>query len=275
MTPYMKPSRLERLRAFRPPSRYGYHRLWFHLVLAAATLALPAPAWAEWTLGAFLGASATRDAFLEITQPADQTRLRIEPVSFRSASFEPPLYYGYRVGLFPRSGRIGIEGEFIHLKVIADTERQAEAEGLLRGAAATGWLPVNAVLDRFSLTHGANLLLVNAVYRHRAPARVMEAAPRWVLIARVGAGTSIPHAESATSDTSAAQYEWTGLSIQAAGGASLRLLDRLYVTGEYKLTRVAPEVTIVRGSASTSLITHHMVFGVTLHVGGKNHLHPH
>ena len=256
-------------------SRFGrschdtHHCLWLGLVLAAVTLAAPALASAEWSLGAFLGASATRDSFLEISQPADRTRLRIEPVSYRSASFDPPLYYGYRLGLFPGSGRIGIEGEFIHLKVIADTDRQAAVDGMLRGAAATGRLPVNEVLDRFSITHGANLLLVNAVFRHRALRRGTDAAHRWMLVARAGAGTSIPHAESAVGDLSVAQYEWGSLSMQAAGGASLRIVDRLYLTGEYKLTRVAPEVTIVGGSARTSLVTHHVVVGVAVHVGGS------
>jgi hypothetical protein len=40
-----------------------------------------------------------------------------------------------------------------------------------------------------------------------------------------------------------------------------------YASGEYKLTRTVQDVTIAGGSARTPLVTHHLVAGVTFHLG--------
>ena len=130
---------------------------------------------------------------------------------------EAPIYYGYRIGYFPKSSWFGIEGELIHIKAIADTARNVEITGTLRNSPANGSLPLSAVVEHFSLTHGVNLLLVNGVFRR--PLGVRGEHPRWILTARLGAGASVPHAESTISGRHVERYEWGEMSVQAAAGS--------------------------------------------------------
>ncbi len=91
------------------------------------------PMSADWTLGAFLGGARTQPTSLAVTQPSAGTDVTLAPVHYGSASFEPPYYYAYRVGVFPGTRSFGVEGEFIHLKVIADTSRTTSADGIIAG----------------------------------------------------------------------------------------------------------------------------------------------
>src|SRR4030095_6415447 len=184
---------------------------------------------------------------------------------YRSESFESPIYYGYRVGFFPGSRWVGLEGEFIHLKVIAETSRPAEVVGTLKGAAVSATQPVAAVLERFSITHGVNLALVNAVVRH--PLGNDDPQPRCLMTGRLGMGASVPHPESTIAGVSLEQYEWGSFSARAAAGVELRLGQRVYLAGEYKLTRTVQDVSVVHGSVSTPLTTHHLVPGIVVHLG--------
>jgi hypothetical protein len=221
---------------------------------------------AEWTLAGFVGGAWTRDSTIELTQASQSTDLTLSPVRYHSESLEAPIYYAYRISVFPSSGWLGIEGEFIHLKVIADTTRPVMAEGVIRGEAVSDVRPLATVLERFSITHGVNLLLVNAVAR-RAVRSDNDGPPRWFFTGRAGAGASVPHPESTIASASLERYEWGSLSLQAAGGLELRLTNRLYIAGEYKLTRTVQHVSVAGGSARTPLTTQHLVGGVVAHLG--------
>jgi hypothetical protein len=237
--------------------------------LAASILALAvtAPAFAEWTVGAFAGGCRTGNTSLTLVQPAADTSVTFVPVRYRSASFEMPIYYGYRVGAFLAPRWLGVEGELIHMKVIADTARVSRAQGTVGGQAVAGPRAIDSVLDRFSITHGVNLLLANVVVRRAGTAASPSRAPRWMLVGRIGAGASIPHPESTSGGLSLERYEWGAFSMQGAAAAEVRITGPLYVSGEYKLTRTVQDVTIAGGSARTPLVTHHLVAGLTLHLG--------
>jgi hypothetical protein len=225
----------------------------------------PRPALADWTLTMYLGGARTNDTPLVITQPSDATAIRLSPVHFDSASFESPIYYGYRAAFFPRSGWFGIEGELIHLKVIADTTRLVDADGTLQGEMVAGQRPLQSVIERFSITHGVNLVLVNAVVRRQG--HVVRDRPRWIVSGRFGVGASIPHAESAVRGVSAEGYEWGAFSVQGAASVEAHLAGRFYGLAEYKLTRTSQDVAIARGAAQTTLVTQHAAFGVAAHLG--------
>jgi len=231
-----------------------------------ASLAIVPPACADWTIGGFIGGAHTRTGSLQLTRPAESTSIVLSPVRYRSESMTPPIYYGYRAAVFPRSHWFGIEGEFIHLKVVADTARDTQISGTLRGQPASGSVRLSSVIERFSISHGVNLLLVNAVARHRAPA-AGGGDPRWTVTARVGAGASIPHPESAIGGSYAEGYEWGAFSAQAAAGLEVRLLRRVSVLAEYKLSRTVQHVTVPQGTARTPLTTQHVVAGLALRVG--------
>jgi hypothetical protein len=221
---------------------------------------------AEWTLAAFVGGARTQDSKIQLIRASQSTDVTLSPVRYRSESLEAPIYYAYRIGVFPSSGWIGIEGEFIHLKVIADTARSVMTGGIIRGVTVSDVRPLATVLERFSISHGVNLLLVNAVARHAIQGH-NDRPPRWFLTGRAGAGASVPHPESTIAGVSLERYEWGSFSLQAAGGLELRLTNRLYLAGEYKLTRTVQHVSVAGGSARTPLITQHLVAGVVARLG--------
>jgi len=235
------------------------------LFASVLTLLPVPPASAEWTAGVFAGASRTLDSSVAIAQPEDGTNVTISPVRYRSESFEPPIYYGYRAGFFPAAGWFGLEGELIHMKVLAETNRTASIEGDLGGQTVAVTGPMSFLVERFSISHGVNLILINAVARRRARVDAHAGSPRWMLTARFGAGASLPHPESTVGGESVEGYEWGAFSAQVAAAAEIRIAGPLYGSGEYKLTRTVQDVSIARGSARTPLVTHHVAFGLSVH----------
>jgi hypothetical protein len=233
--------------------------------MCAAVVLAATPARADWTLGAFAGASHTRAAALEITQPSLGTAVRLEPVRLDSGSFDPPIYYGYRGGVFPASWNgFGIEGEFIHLKVIAQTSRPVSVTGTRDGQPISASQPMHHIVERFSITHGVNLITINGAYR-RALGAVDRS--RVHVIVRAGAGFTVPHAESTIGGISQEGYEIGARAYQAAAGADVRLAGRLYAIGDYKWSRTVQTVDVDRGTARIPLNTGHVTFGVALRFG--------
>jgi hypothetical protein len=218
-----------------------------------------------WTLGVFLGGARTQQSSIFLSQPRLTTELNLSPVRYRSESLKPPLYYAWRLGFFPRAGRFGVEGEVIHLKVVLDTSRTARFEGTLQGGPVAATRPLSSLVERFSITHGVNLLLMNAVVR-TAP-EVTGRPRRLILNGRVGVGASVPHPESTIAGHALEHYEWGDFSAQFAAGVELRLGKRVYLSGEYKLTHTVQDVAVDQGSARTPLTSHHLATGIVVHVG--------
>jgi hypothetical protein len=217
-----------------------------HALLEAAVAALlllvsVTPARAEWTVAAYLGSSFTRPATLTLTQPAGSTR--IPEVHFGARPFASPPYYGYRAG-WGGARRLGIEAELIHLKVYA---HRAD-------------LPQN--IERFSISHGLNLLLGNIVWRTGPDRRVH-------LELRAGAGIAVPHGESEISGVTREQYEVSSLALQAAAGPIVRLADHLSAFAEYKLTTAAPSVSVAGGHISGRYTSQHALFGIAGNFGRR------
>jgi opacity protein-like surface antigen len=177
-----------------------------------------------------------------------------------------PIYYGYRVTFFPRSGWFGLEGELIHTKVVADTAREVHISGVVRGEPVSHTAAMSSAIADFSITHGVNLVLLNAVAR-REMGVDHDGEARWALTARLGVGGSIPHAESTIDGQHVEGYQWNAFSAQAAAGLEVRLQRRLWLVGEYKLTRSGHDVAVADGRVRTSLTTHHVVVGASLRLG--------
>ncbi|HET7219495.1 MAG TPA: hypothetical protein VFJ02_15670 [Vicinamibacterales bacterium] len=235
------------------------------LPVAAICLGDARPASAEWTFGGFLGGSWTRETSLTLTRPSSGTAVTLSPVHYDGKPFQAPPYYGYRAGLYPASGWFGVEAELIHLKVIADTQRTTNAAGTFEGTPVQRSLRLSEVAQRFSITHGVNLLLVNALVRRTSAAA--SGRPRWIAIGRAGAGASVPHPESTIGGRSYEAYEWGSFALQGSGAVEVRIARALYVSAEYKITRTTQHVTIDGGTARTPLITQHLTSGVALHLG--------
>jgi hypothetical protein len=217
-------------------------------------------------LAAWLGVAHTQDSSLRISQPALGTDLKFDRIGFEGRSFDPPLYYGFRVGLFARRlPYVGFETEFIHLKVYAKPARVTSVEGVHLGQPAGGQIPLGEIVQRYSISHGVNLLLFNLAGRYRVKGDSADGRSRFILSARIGIGPTIPHTESTIDGQNQEQYEGGALAFQIGGGAEARLKGGLYAIGEYKFTRTRQTGKIFSGEAESLLRSHHGVAGLSYH----------
>ncbi len=242
-------------------------RLGSCLVTLLFLLAWVRSADAGWVVGGYLGSVATRHSYLTVAQPALRTDVRFDPVDYKGRSFNLPLYYGYRAAYFPgSSGWFGIEAEVIHMKAYAQTGEAASASGVVGGVPVAGSMLISSVVQRFSLSHGQNMLLVNAVVRRAFGERRDYRTARLVALARVGVGPTLPHAESTIGGVADEGYELGALVFQAAGGIELMVWKRLHALAEYKFTRCRQSVSVAAGGTAETLLTsHHFVFGAAVH----------
>lgn len=220
----------------------------------------------EWSVAFYLGGAHTADSALTIRQPALATLVRFEDVSFDGRSFDGPLYYGIRGGRFlPGIPFLGIEAEFIHLKVFADPKQRVQAAGTRLGEPIRREIALGEMVQRYSISHGANLLLFNVAGRYRMHRGRDNPAGRLILIGRFGAGPTFPHTESTIEGKNQEQYEVGSVAWQLAGGAELHLWKGLYALGEYKFTRTRQKGKVFSGRAESVLRSHHGVFGLSYH----------
>jgi hypothetical protein len=220
---------------------------------------------AEWVLAVYLGSAHTVSAPLSLTQPDAGNDLRFASVDYRGESMTPPFYYGYRVSVFPRaSSWIGIEGEFIHLKAYAETDRTTRMIGTLRAEAVDMMLPIRSVVERFSISHGLNLILLNVVARRTVHGR-RDGRGGLELLGRAGIGPTLPHVESTIDDVSREGYGLGSPALHTAAGLEIRVSTRLTVLAEYKLSRTRQTVGVDRGEMRGSFVSHHGVVGMAWH----------
>jgi hypothetical protein len=234
-------------------------------VAFAAALLVPAGAGAQVYFVAYLGTNYTQSADITLDVPAADLGVTFRDVHFDAHPFQSPQYYGGRLGwLFPpprqsRSGeagvRFGVEAEFVHLKVYADTTREYVAEGRLAGLTPGGRLQMNTLVQRYAMTHGLNFLVGNVVVRRPVHDRL-------AVTARAGAGVTLPHAESTVLGVHKDHYEYAGPGAHVAAGLDWQLHGPFSVVGEYKLTYAQPEITIAAGTGRTTSLSHHFAFGI-------------
>ena len=199
--------------------------------------ATPRQARAEWQFAGYLGGAHSQSNTLNIDQVSTNTNLSLTKVAYEDHPFGDRWYYGGRLGYF-FSEHAGLEVEFNHLKVYARVDETALAEGTLRGAAISAEIPINSVVQSFGITHGVNLLLVNAVWRREILTPASGGPSRFTFSARLGAGGSVPHSESEVLGArTTGRYESGGFSLQAAGGLEYRIWHGVHGLGEYQVTR--------------------------------------
>jgi hypothetical protein len=241
--------------------RAAFHCL---LVLFAVAYCMNVPASAQWTAAAYFGAAHTQNSFLDVRQQALGTDIRFHNIAYHGKSFQPPLYYGLRTGYWFRH-HWGVEAELTHLKVFARVEQTARVTGTLNGVAIDSQVPINSIVQRFSISHGVNLLLANAVF-HQAMGRSREPGhPRAYAVLRFGAGVTIPHAESTIQNLVDEHYQVGSPAFQVAASVEVRIWERLYWTAEYKFTRTREQVDVNSGTATTLLLSHHFATGPAIH----------
>jgi len=220
----------------------------------------------EFAISYYLGSARTESSSLTVSQPALSTQIRFDRVGYRGRSFDGPLYYGIRGAVF--TGRfpwLGFEAEFVHLKVFTDPDQRVSAIGTHQGEPINRELALGEIVQRFSISHGANLLLFNVVGRYRIKADPQGRRSRVIVQARFGAGPTLPHTESTIDQQRQEQFEVGRLAVQLGGGAELRLIGGLYAIGEYKFTRTRQKGSIFMGETELLLRSQHGIAGLSFH----------
>lgn len=205
-------------------------------------LSFASPASAQWYGALYMGANTTKAA--DVTVKGDGYDLTFPNVSFEAQPFTSPQYYGWRLGRFlSNTRRVGLELEFIHLKVIANPD-QLQPE-----------------VQRYQMTHGLNFLVANVMSRIPLGRSAYGDAP-FALVSRLGGGITLPHAETTVLGEAREQYEYAGPGAHAAIGLDVRLKGRWSLLTEYKVTYARPKITTANnGHGQTTTLSHHIAVG--------------
>jgi hypothetical protein len=229
------------------------------LVFACLLLGTASEARAQWYFAAYLGGSHTGAATISIDRPDEGVSLEFHDVQFEERSLKSPQYYGLRFGrMLGPDRRILVEVEWIHPKAYSRTDQHYEVTGDAGpyadrlGPSA----PMNALVSRYSMSHGMNFLLVNVGIRAPVPDKP------FAVVARGGVGPMLPHGESTFNGEAREQYEFGGLGVHAAAGIDLRVYKGISSVIEYKFTLGRPEITLVNGTGRMTAVSHHLAIGV-------------
>jgi opacity protein-like surface antigen len=231
---------------------------------AALLLFAALPCQAEWHVAAYLGAAHTQNSDARIRQASSGTNLLFRDVGYRGESFQSPQYYGARGGFFPGE-HFGVEAEFIHLKAFGNLERPVQTSGSFGGISVSGRFPMSNFVQRFSVSHGLNMLLANLVVRKQFLRGSGKRLGRLFISGRAGVGGTIPHPETEIMGVSDEHYQWGRVAFHLAGGGEIRLWGKLYALAEYKYTHTDQHFRVAAGNADALFRSHHAVFGVGLH----------
>jgi lipid A oxidase len=227
------------------------------MFLVLLLVALTGPAAAEGYIGFYAGATATHSATVNLEQPSLANRLVFQQVPFSGRSFDAPIYYGYRAGFF-LTNRFGLEAEFVHLKIHADLDQPVQVEGTLNGLNISERRPMRRYAEQFEVSHGLNMVFVNAVFRRVLIGPLM-------FIGRGGLGVTIPRPEVIILGVPGGSYQTGQIATQAAAGIQARLWGGLHLTTEYKYTFTPASFEIPNGRASVHAHSHHVATGFSVH----------
>jgi hypothetical protein len=238
------------------------------MVFAVAVSAWVQESHAELVIGVYTGASHTTPGFLRFTHAATGTGFEFSDVEWEGRSLRRPIYYGGRIGYLPwNRGRfqLGPEFEFIHAKAYVKPDQEVQVTGRFLGQEVAGFLPVDALIESFNISHGLNLVLGSLVAQYGVLPTAGRPMGRLRLSARVGGGVNISHFETRLRNLPYhEQYAYGGPVMQLAGGAHVPLWGPLGAMGEYKYTAVTPEGPINGGRVEARTDTHHIVGGIVL-----------
>ena len=210
----------------------------------------------------YTGTSLTRNSDLNISRPVAGTILNVRDVEWANDPFKAAPYYGLRFTHFhDRYPNWGVALDFTHYKMYARTGRVVRVDGTWNGAPADGAARMDQYVQRFEISHGVNVLSVNAIYRWL---NLGIAGGR--LQPYIGAGVAHyrPHSENAVDNVyHETGYQASGFGYQLLGGARYQVTERTGAFVEAKFNSGTAKVDIADGRAETPLRTFHAVAGIS------------
>jgi lipid A oxidase len=219
---------------------------------------------ADVQVAAYGGTNHTMRSRLHLVQPGG-TDLRFGDIAWEGEPFRAPPYYGLRAIYWLPGQRLGIMGDFTHIKARAMRGNAVTQTGQRDGLAVPPQQPLSATFKRLEFTHGYNLLTLNLVRRGEV------GRARLIPYAGAGLGLAYPHVEvqrsGAPDATRTYAYQIAGPALQLLGGFEWRFGRRLSVFIEYKLDCAAINGELVGGGhVDTTLCTHQLLAGPAFHL---------
>lgn len=212
---------------------------------------------------------------LRISQPGLGTKARFHGAGFRDESFETPPWYSVRGGLWlRRPSWLGVAAEFVHPKLYLRRGETLRLSGTWQGIPIDTSTPVCTRIQQFSLSHGANRLFLDLLFRRTllGPETVRSsgrpgAGPRDRIrgFAGLGFGANIPHTEIRIDGMKLAEkYEFAGPAWQVFAGADVGLRRWASALLEYKYTGGEFEVEVFQGTAAVDGRAHLVTAGLRI-----------
>ncbi len=238
------------------------------LILVATSL-FAVMARAEMSISAYTGTSDTAKSDLRIRQPSSNSDATFHGVSWEARSFEDSPYYGIRLTWFQTdSSRIGASLDFTHYKIYAETGRTLAVDGSWDGAAVKGVAPMSLRVQHFEVSHGLNLLALNAMYRWPLSGTALSEAV-WRPYVGAGLVAYVPHAEAVIDGNStSADYQLGGFGYQILAGLEYRPWRHVSLFGELKQDGGELDLSFEGATrAKTRVRTFHALAGITYSLG--------
>lgn len=226
------------------------------------------PAGAEPFLEGFSGVNVTRDADVRIRQPAATSDFTVHDLSFTPRLSDGAPYYGLRAGYFfgEEPAWLGVALELFHFKVRGEVQDARRVSGTLDGSPVDARLPVDTVVQRFSIANGINYLMVDAIVRRGLLVDEDYPHGRVQLYAGAGAGPVITYTYSTVrGERRSTGYELGGPGVQAFAGVRVLLFRHVGLFVEGKYTHAWLGVGVPRdGQADVTESSVHLVGGLSL-----------
>lgn len=145
---------------------------------------------------------------------------------WQARPFEDAPYYGLSFAYFPSdSARWGGSFDYTHYKMYAETDRQTRVQGQWNGVPVDESALVNSRIGALEISHGVNLVSLNAARRGSLP-QTTGMLSRVTPLLGAGVVAYGPHAEASINGVSSgAGYRYAGAGFQ------------VFASGEYRLSR--------------------------------------
>jgi hypothetical protein len=222
---------------------------------------------ADLQFGVYGGPAYTARSAFNLAQPGG-TDMRLDNIAWEGRPFRPPPYYGLRAIYWLPATRLGLMGDFTHIKAVAIKDRPVDQSGRRDGVPVLSHESLSATFARLEFTHGYNLFTVNLVGRGALRGGAL------VPYAGVGLGVAYPHVEvqraGAPQSTRTYTYQVAGPAMQVLGGIEWRFGRRLSLFVEYKLSCAAIRGDLKGGGdIATNLCTHQLLGGPAVHLRAR------
>lgn len=90
----------------------------------------------------------------------------MQDVEWAGKPFKAAPYYGLRfTHFYDRHPNWGAAVDFTHYKMYAKTDREVKVNGTWNGVPVDGVARMDQYVQRFEISHGVNVLSLNAIYR--------------------------------------------------------------------------------------------------------------